>query len=132
MPEYSILHLDDNPMFLEQMDVLMNFDSSIRYRAVQNPEDAKAELEKEMPDLLIVDLMLKNDWDAGNGADFAEEMYSSYRPNLKIMILSARSDEDIRRRLKKSIVHYATKDFRPSSFKKKLLEILNGKEMTNE
>jgi len=131
MPEYSILHLDDNPMFLEQMAVLMKFNSSIYYRPVQDPADAKIELEKEMPDLLIVDLMLENDWDALNGADFAEDTHNLY-PDLKIMILSARSDEDIRRRLKKSIVHYATKDFRPSSFKKKLLEILNGKEMTDE
>ena len=78
MPEYSILHLDDNPMFLEQMTVLMDFDSSIRYRPVQYPEDAKTELEKELPDLLIVDLMLKNDWDARDGSVFAKDANKSY------------------------------------------------------
>ncbi len=132
MENKKVLHLDDNPIFNDLIkllfdDINIEYNSvlNVEYNSVLNTDDAWKELEKTLPDLLIVDLMLENDWEAKSGVEFTKKAYKNY-PTLNIMILSSRSDKSLRDELEAYIVRYETKTFRPSTFKKNIVKFLSN------
>lgn len=124
MENKKVLHLDDNPIFNDLIKLLFD-DISVEYKSVLKKEKAWKELKKSLPDLLIADLMLEDDWNEQPGVEFIKDAHKKY-PELKIMVLSARSDKSLRDELKDYVVHYETKSFRPSIFKENILKILSN------
>ena len=124
MENKKVLHLDDNPIFNNLIKLLFD-DIGVEYKSVLQKEEAWKELEKSLPDLLIADLMLEDDWNERPGVEFIKNARKEY-PELKIMVLSARSDKFLRDELKDYVVHYETKSFRPSIFKKNIVKILSN------
>lgn len=124
MENKKVLHLDDNPIFNDLIKLLFD-DIGVEYKFVLKKEEAWKELKKSLPDLLIADLMLEDDWNERPGVEFIKNARKEY-PELKIMVLSARSDKFLRDELKDYVVHYETKSFRPSIFKKNIVKILSN------
>jgi DNA-binding NarL/FixJ family response regulator len=129
--KYNILHIDDNPVFLELIKNIFNKDENFIYVPVLNTKNAFREIEKKMPDLLIADLMLKNDWDANSGKTFIKEVKYKY-PDLAIMVLSARDEPKLRNKLKKYIILYQQKSFRPSEFLPTITNLLEKIQKSEE
>ena len=123
MENKKVLHLDDNPIFNDLIKLLFD-DIGVEYKSVLNTDDAWKELKKSLPDLLIADLMLEDDWNERPGVEFIKDAHKRY-PELKIMVLSARSDKSLRDELKNYVVYYETKSFRPSTFKENIVKILS-------
>ncbi|MDM8555747.1 response regulator [Desulfococcaceae bacterium HSG7] len=123
MQKFKILHLENNPVFIEVFENFIHAKLDVDYESVLNTQDAYAWLEKQKPDLLIVDLMLYNDYDTIPGEDFIKEVYKKY-PGLKMMALTGWKDNGPRERIGKYVVHYETKAFRPSKFEKQIADIL--------
>ena len=124
MKNKKVLHLDDNPIFNDLINLLFD-DIGVEYKFVLNTDDAWKELKKFLPDLLIADLMLEDDWNERPGVEFIKEAHGKYS-ELKIMVLSARSDKSLRDELKDYVVHYETKSFRPSIFKENIVKFLSN------
>ncbi|CAN2042058.1 putative Signal transduction response regulator, receiver region domain protein [Candidatus Magnetomoraceae bacterium gMMP-15] len=135
---YKVLHLEDEKLFTELIRSLFE-DINVEYEScAENNKISECletgnldlltqlvmlDLREKQPDLFIVDLQLFDDSDPSPGISLIQEVFQEYK---KIMVLSARSDEYIQEDLKGYILHYAVKAFRPSAFKKKILEILNA------
>ena len=124
---YRVIHLDDNPLFIDLIEMLINEMNGmeIKYKAVFTDEKAYALVKSEPPDLFISDLMLKDDHNAETGIKVIETLHKKY-PSLKIMVLSARGDASLRDRLKKCTVAYKTKEFDPLSLADDIKSILTS------
>jgi CheY-like chemotaxis protein len=125
---YRIIHLDDNPLFISLMEMLIDDEINeikIKYNGVFTDEEAYNLIESKPPDLFISDLMLEDDHNAETGITVIETLHNNY-PSLKIMVLSARGDASLRDRLEKSIVAYKTKEFDPPSLADDIKSILTG------
>jgi len=124
---YRIIHLDDNPLFIDLMEVpISEIDGiNIKYKGVLTDKEAYDLLGSGLPDLFISDLMLKDDHDAESGIKVIEKLHNQY-PSLKIMVLSARSDASLRDRLRECVVAYQIKEFDPSLLADDIKRILTG------
>jgi len=129
MREYKILHLEDSMIFIEVFEKFIknkkyiNNNLNIKYDVVYTMENAYEWLKSERPDLLIVDLMLLNDYDPTPGEEFIKDISGKF-PNLKMMALTGYHDDGPRKRIGKYVVHYQKKAFRPSMFGKQIMQIL--------
>jgi CheY-like chemotaxis protein len=125
MKKYTILHLDDNQVFIDEMRLLLNVETEeIDYIGVKSVNDAWEELTRHLPDLLIVDLMLENDYDPQPGIDFIREVRDKLSPDLKIVVLTANTDKNPRTELEGLVDWHETKSFTPSQLREKIKEIL--------
>jgi len=124
---YRIIHLDDNPLFIDLIEMLIDeIDGiNIKYKGVLTDKEAYDFVESGLPDLFISDLMLEDDHDAESGIKVIETLHNQY-PSLKIMVLSARSDTSLRDRLREYVVAYVTKEFDPSLLPDDIKRILTG------
>ena len=126
---YRIVHLDDNPVFIELTKMLIDEikEINIDYKGVYRKQDAYNLIKSDIPDLFISDLMLEDEHDAETGAQVVKTVSEKY-PDLKIMALSARSDASLKERFekytKKYTIRYETKDFQPSVFIDTIKDIL--------
>jgi len=120
---YHIIHLEDNPDVAERMSVLFENEEDVLYEHVSTVEDAFAVLDKKIPHLLLVDLMLLDDDDATPGVEFIKKAYDRY-PGIIMMVLSNRGDQSLREELEPYIIAYEVKIFKPSIYKEKLLKLL--------
>jgi CheY-like chemotaxis protein len=122
---YRIVHLDDNPVFIELTKMLIDEikEINIDYKGVYRKQDAYNLIKSDIPDLFISDLMLEDEHDAETGAQVVKTVSEKY-PYLKIMALSARSDASLKERLEKYTIRYETKDFQPSLFPDTIKDIL--------
>ncbi len=120
--KYKVLHLDNNRVFTNLFGELLE-EMDIEYHPVHSPQDALMMIEKISPHLLITDLIGGNDYDVSPRITFIKDIYNKYQV-LRIMVLSTRSDQQIKDELRNYIVHYEIKTFRPSQFKERLLDLL--------
>jgi DNA-binding NarL/FixJ family response regulator len=127
MKKYTILHLEDNQLFIDEIRFLLGNDQEIDYIGVKNVKDAWKKLTPPLPDLLIVDLMLENDFDPQPGINFIKDVREKVLEKLKIMVLTANTDKHPMSELDKLVDWYETKSFRPSMLKKKIMDILRSK-----
>ncbi len=109
MSKPSILHLENNRFFIEEVIWVMDEFNNVDYDYAINEMEAKEKLKQKKPDLLVVDLMLNNDFDSTKGINFIEEIRKN-DPMQKIMVLSARGDRVCREKLKDMVALYHTKD----------------------
>jgi len=121
--KYHIIHLDDTPDVTERMAILFENENDVLYEHVSTEQEAFDILDQNIPDLLIVDLMLIDDDDAIPGIIFIKQVYKKF-PGIKMMVLSNRGDQKIRDDLKQYIIDYEIKCFRPSMFKHKIIDLL--------
>ncbi|KPA14699.1 chemotaxis protein CheY [Candidatus Magnetomorum sp. HK-1] len=127
---FKIIHLDDNPVFFKVLERNLRRikDIDILYRATTRKDKLEQMITDslpDLPDLFISDLMLKDDHDATQGINFVKKINSQY-PSLKIMVLSARSDQTIKEDLKPHITKYQTKSYLPRQFTKDIIALLKG------
>ncbi len=122
--KYDVLHLDDNPDITERMEKLF-IDIDLNYRYAHTIKDTWKLLKERIPDLLIVDLMLEDNGDATTGANFIKNV-SKIFTDLKIMVLSARGDQSLRKDLEEYVTFFETKIFKPSTYKEKIVFILEN------
>jgi len=108
MEKPYILHLENNRFFIEQVRWVMD-DKPVSYDWAYDETQVKEKMKKQKPDLLVVDLMLDNDFDSTKGVDFLKRlnMDESYL-KVKVMVLSARGD--LRDKLEGMVDYYQTKD----------------------
>ena len=123
--KYKILHLENNPLYIVVFENFINAKLDVDYEYVINTQDAYKWLEKQKPNLLIVDLMLFDDYNTIPGEAFVKEIAVKY-PSLKIMVLTGWNGDGPRKRLKKYVIHYETKAFRPSKLKEQMVKILKA------
>ena len=122
---FNILHLDDNSQFTYVMETILKElkKYNVYYESATDAKEAVDKLKANKFHLYIGDLMLEDDHDADPGVNLIKSINKEY-PELKIMVLSARTDRSLKEELAPYIVEYVTKDFRPSTFPKKVLNIL--------
>lgn len=122
--KYRVLHLEDSPLYIEMFKELINQLGNVEYQYVYNANEAFERLKEQLPDLMIVDLMLGQDYDTEPGEMFVKKAAAEY-PYLKMMVLTGwADDDDPYERLKDYIIHYEKKAFRPSKFKTTLTNLL--------
>ena len=127
MADYRIIHIEDNPVFTDLTQILIQEIEGINidYIPAHTANKAYSLLETNVPDILIADLMLENEYDARSGLAFIKKVKEKY-PKLQIMVLTARGDNSLREELEDTVIRYETKTFRPSSFKDLIKDLLTG------
>jgi len=123
--KYHIIHLEDSIDVAQRIAILFENEDDVLYEHVATPQEAFEILNQTIPDLLIVDLMLIDDDDASPGIIFIKQVYKKF-PGIKMMVLSNRGDQKFRDDLKPYIIDYQAKIFRPSVYKKRILELLEA------
>jgi len=121
--KYYVLHLEDNKDIADLLTMILE-NENIDYKHVQTFKQAYEQLDKVLPHLMLVDLMLEDDIHAEPGIKFIKDAYQKY-PGLKMMVLSNRGDSRIKKELINYIVDFVEKIFKPSAFKTKLIQKLN-------
>ena len=121
--KYYVLHLEDNRDIADLLTMILE-NENIDYKHVQTFKQAYEQLDKVLPHLMLVDLMLEDDIHAEPGIKFIKDAYQKY-PGLKMMVLSNRGDSRIKKELINYIVDFVEKIFKPSAFKTKLIQKLN-------
>lgn len=122
MKNYTILHLEDNQVFIDEIRFLLGEEND--YIGVKNVTEAWEKLIRHLPDLLIVDLMLENDYDPQPGIDFIKKVRDKLPKELKILVLTANTDKYPRLELEGLVDWYETKSFTPSKLRERIKEIL--------
>ena len=86
---------DDHKMLVEGLTMSINESGIATITGVSyNLADCRAALERELPDLLMLDISLPD----GSGMDFCLEMKQKY-PELKILVLTAHDEYSIAKRV---------------------------------
>ena len=107
--EAKILLIEDVPEMAQLVKMYMEKDG-MTVTALQNAEDGLAELKKNIPDLIILDLNLPG----MSGFDFLKKIRSEYKETIPVVIVSARdADEDIITGLGIGADEFVTKPFSP-------------------
>ena len=114
---YEIIHLDDNPVFLEETGRLIRRidDCQINYKGIVNKDKANALIKKNNYDLFISDLMIEDDNSEISGKTFITEISKKF-PTLKILVLSARSKYEFYDYFQSMNIQYMEKTFNPYYF----------------
>jgi len=121
--KYYIIHLEDNPDITERMAILFEKEEKISYEPVFSATEAFESLEKALPDLMLVDLMIEDDKNAVSGIDFIKKAKKLY-PELKMIVLTNRGEQKYRYELKDFVEDFEVKIFKPSVYKQKILDFL--------
>ena len=105
---HKILIVDDEPNILLSLDFLMKKNGYSVFLA-RNGEEALASIEQNMPDLIILDIMMPDI----DGYEICRIVRSNPQfAKIKIMFLSAKSKEsDVSRGIKTGADDYLTKPF---------------------
>mgnify|MGYP002624350309 CR=1 FL=1 len=105
----NILVVEDVPEMAELVSMYLEKDG-MTVKKVESAEEALSEIEKSLPDLVLLDLNLPG----MSGFDFLKKFRTEYKPTIPIMIVSARdSDEDIIDALGLGADEFVTKPFSP-------------------
>ena len=104
---YTILHLEDNPVFVNMTKILFENQKNINYESVFTPEQAFNYLIKNMPDIILSDLQL-DDLTPESGIRFIKQVKNKY-PNIPIVVLSSKRSKDIRENLSEYILDFFQK-----------------------
>ena len=83
---YKILIIDDDPGFRELLSGILNqMDKSFKVRCGGSYREAKEEIEKELPDLILLDLSLPDK----DGFYFLEEFRNNGHRDIPVLLVSA-------------------------------------------
>ena len=105
----KILIIEDIPEMADLASIYLK-NSGIQVDAVPSAEEALTYLEKQMPDLIILDLNLPG----MSGFDFLKKFRKEYNASLPVIIVSARdADEDIIAGLGNGADEFVTKPYSP-------------------
>jgi len=122
--QYTILHLDDNPVFLNITKALFQNQEDINYESVFTAQDAFSYLEKNEPDLIFVDLML-DDKDPETGICFIEKVNQRF-PKARMLVITGHQN-NLSNRVSPFIIDYIQKGYDPGPFTQKILSHLKKK-----
>ena len=116
-----ILVVDDDPALQQLITTLLNR-ASITPRSALNVTEARVALDEELPDLVLLDLMLPE----MSGIDYLKELRSQDRfESLPVIILSALADPDqIREGLDAGADRYLTKPYLANNLLRTVNEVL--------
>ena len=117
--KYTILHMDNNPVVLNLTKALIADRNCITFESTSNENETDTFLQKRLPDILIVDLMLDNDYDPTPGINYIKKAYKQY-PGLKMVVYTGNTDTEIKRELLSYTAHYELKSSDPVMFISKL------------
>jgi two-component system phosphate regulon response regulator PhoB len=117
----SILVVEDEPAILELLTVNLA-DAGYAVRAAEDAESARAALNAELPDLLLLDWMLPGQ----SGLAFAKQLRGDARTReLPIIMVTARTEEsDKVAGLEAWVDDYVTKPFSPRELKARIKSVL--------
>jgi len=122
--KYTILHLDDNPVFISITEALFLDRKDILYESVLNVQEALRYIEKKQPDLIISGLDMEGTGTIESGIHFIETVNKLY-PHLCIFVLSAfHEPEIIKKKLSGKIIHYEVKGSDPKVLVKNIVRFL--------
>jgi CheY-like chemotaxis protein len=131
MKKFYVLHLDDSKMFTSLFKQIIKSEKKINYRSINDPNKLILSLEKKIPDLLILDLMLDSDNNPEIGVNLIKEIKNNEKfSKLKIVAMTTNLEKGPEKELKGLVVDFIRKDFAPSRITTrimKLLEIKNGR-----
>src|SRR5262245_44529784 len=117
----SILVVEDEPAILELLKVNLS-DAGYAVKAVEDAETARAALNAELPDLVLLDWMLPGQ----SGLSLARELRGDPRTReLPIIMVTARTEEaDKVAGLEAWVDDYVTKPFSPRELKARIKSVL--------
>ena len=114
----QIIHLDNNPVVLNLIKLLINeyFEQNIiEYIAVETQQELETLLLKEVPDILITDLIGEDEQDPSSRVNLIKIIHTQYS-KIKIFVLSSSTNQETQQKLKPYISHYAYKSGDPTIF----------------
>lgn len=116
----TILVAEDESSITELLQIILQDNYNLKF--VEDGESVLKEVKKEMPDLLLLDVMMPN----MNGYEVCKSLRNNKNTkDIKIAILSAKGQErDILTGLQSGADFYITKPFDPDDLKKKIKEII--------
>ena len=112
---YTVLHLDDNPVFLNMTKSLFENQKDIIYDGVFTTKEAFSHIQNSPPDLVLVDLMLEKEGDPTPGVQFIEQVKEQY-PKTRMFVLTAYKPNDLREKLSNYVNKYIQKGGDPELF----------------
>ena len=123
--KYTVLHLDDNPVFIDITKELFNKRDDILYESAFSEQDAFGFMKKKQPDLLFVDLMLEDYGNTVPGEQFIERVKELY-PQTRMLVLSGYPEPEImKEKLAHKIIHYEEKGGDPEKFVTNVVQFLS-------
>jgi DNA-binding NarL/FixJ family response regulator len=120
----NIMIVDDHPIVANGIQQLINRETDMKVcHSVQDAESAIKSIEKENPDLVIIDISLKG---STNGIDLIKSLKKRY-PKIKALVLSMH-DENLyaERAIKAGAKGYIMKNDLTDNIVKAIRNILNG------
>lgn len=125
MKAIKVLLVDDSEIYIEGLKSIFSIynDLSVAGEA-HSQEEAKTFLRKELPDIILLDISLEDDYDGIELASFLHNLY----PTLPVIILSHYKDVNyIIGTLKAHVRGYVAKDTKPLELIHILYSVIEGK-----
>jgi DNA-binding NarL/FixJ family response regulator len=120
---YSILHLDDNPIIANMVKPSFDTIPTISYSSTYNIKQTEERLQEKLPEILIVDLMLDNDYDPTPGIQYIKKAHQQY-PGLRMIVYTGYKETGLKKELAPYIVHYEQKGGNPVALVNKIQSLL--------
>jgi DNA-binding NarL/FixJ family response regulator len=129
MRKHKIFVVDDHPLMRRGIIQLLNKQEMLMVSgSASDGPDALQEVLKEPPDMMVIDLTLKN----SSGMDLIKEILSIY-PGMPVLVLSMHDEKIYAERVMKAGAKgYIMKDAPPKELLKAVHQILNGKNYLSE
>jgi len=122
MNKKRILHIDDNIIYINFTENMLGLEN-VHYDYACDKTEVYEYLEEKIPDVMIVDLMLENDYDPEPGTKLIEYINQKYK-TIKLVVLTGNPDTELQEYLKPMIRHYETKGSDPMAFCDKMNNII--------
>ena len=121
--DYSVLLAEDEPNIALSLQFIMN-KAGFSVRVAEDGELAILEIEKEMPDVILLDIMLAK----RDGFSVLETIKENPKwSSIKVIVLTAKSrDEDKQRALNLGADDYITKPFSSRQLVDRVIDLLGG------
>ena len=123
--DYSVLVAEDEPNIALSLQFIMN-KAGFSVRVAEDGDLAILEIEKETPDVILLDIMLAK----RDGLSVLETIKKNSKWScIKVIVLTAKSrDEDKQRALSMGADDYITKPFSSRELVDRVIELLGGDE----
>ena len=123
--DYSVLVAEDEPNIALSLQFIMN-KAGFSVRVAEDGDLAILEIEKETPDVILLDIMLAK----RDGFSILETIKKNPKwSSIKVIVLTAKSrDEDKQRALTMGANHYITKPFSSRELVERVIELVGGDE----
>lgn len=116
-----ILSLEDNPDITSLIRLVLR-QAPVQVVPAQSADEAWPELNKQTPDLILLDMMLPGT----SGLDFLAKLRADPRfANMPVIVISIRSDTSFRRRAQElGVARYLLKPFSPAVLRQEVEQAL--------